>query len=248
MSGCFATPLRFGPFVDFSGAFAPRDHGITAWEQDGALDIEMEIPRYGPNDVNVTSEPELSALVVTGNRTAADGKPISFRKCLAVSSSDFDHSLLTWSAANGVLHIRVPKTPKQVAIPVENQVAIAETSRAIEAVNQMAWPPAFTTTETPEQIDFKAVLPDTLTAENVDAHLRGGGVLSVAVRAHMETVRKDEFGHVIFSESQSSMRSTGLRVPLGTKPKDVKVKVDGHTIDITVKKHPATAAVEAPKA
>lgn len=247
MLSVFASPLLlhpfepFDPFEPFQGWHYGRNRGVTAQERDGALEIEVEVPRFAPSDLSVTAHPENSTLVVTGRRVAADGAPDEFRRVFEVSATEYNHREMKWSAEHGVLRIRVPRAAEtRVAVAADQRaVALPPAAEALEAVNQMAWPPEFKRSETASQIEFKAKLPAALAAEHVDVRLRGSGILDVSVRAHVETVKKDEHGRAYFRQSQASTRSTALHVPPNTVASDVNVRLNEHEITITVQKHAA---------
>lgn len=225
------------------GHFTPH---VTTSEDEKYVHFELEVPRFGPEDIKVTVDLDRGLLTVAGKRLRGDGSVESeFERRFSVYTELLDLSEVNTTVQHGVVRVSVAKRPPPPPEPKEESKALTTTSSAsggltvasFDAASSMHWPPKFELKEEAKELVYTAGMPAALTAENVDVHLERGGALSVAVRANVENVRKDDKGHVVQSESRSVHYATMLGVPRSTHPEDVSVTLRDGTLRIAVAKH-----------
>lgn len=251
-----ADPFMVSPLFGVNNAIAPPVHVARA--DDGGLLVEVEVPRFGPDDVTVTADKERGVISVKGK---CDWGNFVFERTFSVNTDVVDVEKLTSEVRNGVLTIKVPHVPppaveanttnttstddsatekKQVAATTQSTVAAddAADARAVyDAAAEMTWPPQFSVEDSATSLVYTCALPESVRANNIDVHLERGAYLQFAVRCNCENVQKDAKGNVTFAESRSLNYATPLRVPRGTVAGDVSVALKKGKLRITVKKH-----------
>lgn len=234
--------LRWPGLLHHGGAQHGSGPRVNAHEDGGAVYFEVEVPRYRPEEISVTTDLDNGILTIAGTR-AGGGADAHFERRFSVLTDVVDLAQLQSKVELGVLSITIPKKPESPIAPppaagtLTATTAGALTSPSYDAATKMSWPPKFDVADSATELVYTAVLPGELAADNVDVHLERGGDLSVSVRAHLENVKKNEKGEVTFSESRSLQYSTHLAVPRNTQPNDIAVTLKNGSLRVGVAKH-----------
>jgi HSP20 family molecular chaperone IbpA len=231
---------EYGPAFGDSFWGSERRSPIRYVEHGDCVVFQMYVPGFAPEHVKLTVDVDHGILTFEGNRPASTNHRASnFKHSFAVSLDDFDLAAASTSVEHGVASIRVPKRPPPPPVPV---TAVAPRTQGTltagyDAATKMSWPPKFEVVDGPTEVAYSCVLPEGLSADNVEVHLERGGALVVNVNAKMEEEKKDEKGNVVYRSSRSLSYGTPLSVPRNTIPQDVSVNLDGGKLRVTVAKH-----------
>ena len=123
-SAMFAPPASDLPMLT-EGLHAPSFH-LAAHEMEGMVEVELEVPRYRSEDIAVTADVDSGIVTVVGKRhdarqgmsstgTHTSTSVPSFSRSFTMSPRRFDLSKVTSEVMDGVLCIRIPRQPADVA-------------------------------------------------------------------------------------------------------------------------------------
>jgi HSP20 family molecular chaperone IbpA len=229
-------------------------------ESDKAVLLQLEVPRYRAEDIQVTSDVDQGILTVTGrqppaqyesefeNLVYATSSLGSFRRSFSFSPRHYDIANFSTKIENGVLSIIVPKQPKAPepqAVTVfggdeKGQLVTATTPELFKQIRGTKWPPTIRHEETAQALTYKCEMPPSITKDHVSIALRGQSLtLSIGYEYSLKTKNGEE--------SQSLSYSTALAVPAGTVASDVSTSLDNGTLTITLAKHQSVPVVEQKK-
>lgn len=262
--------MPFFGFRGFGDLFDPLPHPMVGpqanvREAPNFVEIELEVPRFRPDDIAVNIDANSGLITVEGHRASVteeeqehllfSSSPLSnFRKHYRFSPQHYDFGNVSWKVDCGIFQLRLPKRqvpPPPQPVVVYGQPQAGQSQELVETTTpeqmalfrQAAWPPSLKVDEAANALTYKCQLPAGVTQDHVELDLYGRSlVLSVNYSRHRRTAHGED--------SESATYSTSFPVPEGTTPTDIHTAMgENNTLAITVDKHGAAApAATAPAA
>jgi HSP20 family molecular chaperone IbpA len=229
---------------------------LTAHElENGDVEVEMELPRYRPEDVKVTTDTETGLVTIeasrpkSGSMTKGKADPAPVKRTFTASLALFDLTKLSSKVEHGVLTItlnRKPKPAPQITqVPIEGsssstpkQAVEAPTAAkgaqvAVADARRPQWPPRMELVQKPADgvaTAYTVTLPPSVHPENVTLQVLEGNRLRVDVA--FSTRRETKHG----VEEHSASFARIVPLPEGAKAENVKAKLDEGRLTIEVLK------------
>jgi HSP20 family molecular chaperone IbpA len=250
----------FNPFFGFGGlldrfdSVGPHCH---VRETPTSAILEVEVPRYTPEEIKVASDPTYGTVNISAQRANQNedddmllfsASPLTrFSRTFTFSPYYYDVSKFTTSLAYGVLTVTVPKLerraieanqqqqqqqPEAVTVFGGNNKGelVAKTSpEEFEALTRARWPPVVKREENATALTYKCELPPTVTKDHITLQLHGRHLdLSVNYDRHTKSKHSEE--------SHSVTYSTTFTVPQGTQPNDIHTTYENGLLVVTLDK------------
>jgi HSP20 family molecular chaperone IbpA len=247
-------------FFGNHGFFSDRSYESAPYyqvrESDAAAQIELEVPRYHQEDLNVNCDVDHGQLTVTGkhvdrsdpnfhNLVYATTSLGNFRRTFSFEPTLYDVSKFSTKLVNGIFSITVPKKPQAQPLTVfggndKGQLVTTTTPKEFSAVCNSRWPPQIRHEETAQALTYKCDMPPSVRPEHIQLSLTGRA-LTLSIGYEYTSKSKDR------QESQSLYYSTTLGVPQGTTAKDITTAMDNGVLTITLAKHQTVPVLESNK-
>jgi len=264
-----------GPFLGFRGMyddFADNTSGPVAEvrESQNAVMIELELPRYKENELQVEADNDRGTITVIGTKKQQQSQRQSefehllfastplgnFRRTFRVSPQLYNMGGLSWSLADGVLSIVVPKLPRQA--PAQPLTILGSESGALttnasrQEMQQLHQARNVLTVKKKEDanhLTYECDVAPFVTRDHINIQLVGR-MLNIAVQYMRHVTSGDALNAQQqtggqprrWSESsESATYSTSLAVPQGTSASDIKTSFEAGKLTITLDKHAAAA-------
>jgi HSP20 family molecular chaperone IbpA len=227
---------------------------LSAHEGDKEVTVELEVPRYRPEDIKVSADAATGSVTIEGQRGAQPpsgtgrththvGVP-HFKRQFTVSPRLYDLGKMTTTVDAGLLTISIPRKevpkaiePKATPVAVEGKGGEVATTKKEEGTVALPfqhihhWPPKLQVVKGNKPglaVTYRYDLPAGIPAGEVKVDMLDNGALRIDVN-HKHR-KESEHG---FEEHTASF-TRHLQLPEGTKPEDVVANYkDGHlSIDV----------------
>jgi len=213
---------------------SPLTVGSNVRESAKAVCIEIDVPRYKPEDISYTVEAQKGMITIIGKRPEplhADederllfsSTPMSgFRRSYHVSPKHFDLSKITTRLEYGVFTLICPRIVTATTEPVtvfgehtkDDRFVPNATSMEVSDLRHSHWPPSIRVSESSTGLTYRCQLPPSVQRDHIEMQLVGN-VLKLSIHY----VRRVQTDHHDYSETATY--STSWNVPDGTLASDV---------------------------
>jgi len=261
---CSSSLLTLSPVNPIPGIFDLGDHNAAPYaqvrESDKAVMIEVEVPRYHPEELKVECDPEYGILTISGTRHAqhhdaeytnlvfASTTLGDFRRSFSLSPYYYDIAKFSTRLKHGVFTVIVPKLvtpppPNSLHVyqgPYAGHMVTWSTPEEFKAVSSAKWPPVIRHESTAEMLTYKCELPPTITKDHIKLSLIGRDLtLNIGYEYSVKSKQRDEH--------QSLSYTATLGVPEGTKLSDISTALEYGVLTITLAKHQGVPVIDARK-
>jgi HSP20 family molecular chaperone IbpA len=224
--------------------FGPR---YEVRESENSIMIELEVPRYRQEDLNIVTDVDRGIVTVEGSRRNANQpqqpegdqfnqllvatEPLSgFKRSFRLAPGAYDISQMRSNLQHGVLRLVVPKCPpppkSQPVVLFGNPQGAEHTTRdQMAAIRRDREIMNIKKNESGDELTYEVQLSKNVDRDHVELHLNGR-MLEVCVRYVYRT-----------SHSEDSMMYTNSFVlPAGTRREDIHTNFEPGKLVITLKK------------
>jgi HSP20 family molecular chaperone IbpA len=239
----------FGHFPSLTTTAGP--HAEARLTEEG-VELEMEIPRYRPEDVKVEADATTGRITISGQHprarsstTTADSATSmsSFRRSYKVPTDLFDVSKMQSVVEHGCLTVRIPRRPPEARSPpralrsrdeveVKNDPKANKANAVALTSSSLRWPPELQIAEKPApgvRMSIVCNLPPEASNDNVHVQFLDHDRIRVDV-----TYRERKESANSFVEHNASF-SRIMQLPPGTKKSDVSAAIENGQLTVSVK-------------
>jgi len=213
---------------------SPLTVGSTVRESNKAVCIEIEVPRYRPEDLTYTVDSSKGEVTVVGKqpeqlhpqeneRLLFSSTPMSgFRRTYHVSPNHFDLGKITTRLECGVFTLIAPRLANTSTEPVtvfgennkDDRYVPNASSMEVSDLRHSHWPPSIRVSETSTGLTYRCQLPASVQRDHIELQL-----VNNVLKLTVHYIRRVQTEHHDYSETASY--STSWTVPDGTLASDV---------------------------